>query len=115
MPFAIVFPGQGSQRPGMGQAWRSSASWSVVERLSQVTGRDVGRLLTEADADELKATANAQMATFALSLVILDAARQVLAGTGGQPVGVAGHSLGEYSALVCAGVLLLEDAAQVVA
>ena len=108
---ALLFPGQGSQRAGMGQAWRATPSWALVDRLSEVTGRDLGHLLTTADADELKSTGNAQLATFTLSLVILDAARDRL----GQPAAVAGHSLGEYTALVAAHVLLPEDGARLVA
>ena len=95
--------------------WQSGRSWSVVESLSKVTGRDIGRLLTTADADELKRTSNAQLATFTLSLVILDAARSALTEAGLEPIGVAGHSLGEYTALVAAGVLQPEGAATLVA
>lgn len=109
---ALLFPGQGSQRPGMGAPWRDHPSWAVVERVAVATGRDVAQLLTEADADTLKATRNAQLAAFCLSMVILDAARASGLET---PAAVAGHSLGEYSALVAAGVLSLEDGARLVA
>ena len=93
--------------------WQSGGSWAVVESLSDVTGRDIGRLLTTADAEELKLTSNAQLATFTLSLVILDAARHAWAGV--EPIAVAGHSLGEYTALVAAGVLQPKVAATLVA
>ncbi|MGH9125641.1 MAG: ACP S-malonyltransferase, partial [Acidimicrobiales bacterium] len=76
---AFLFPGQGAQRPGMGVAWQHHSSWRVVEELSSVTGRDIGHLLTAADADELKVTANAQLATFTLCLVIFDAVRTATA------------------------------------
>jgi [acyl-carrier-protein] S-malonyltransferase len=109
---ALLFPGQGSQRPGMGLPWRHHRSWAVVDRIAAATGRDLAVLLTEADAETLKATRNAQLAAFGLSMVILDAARS--AGLG-RPVAAAGHSLGEYSALVAAGVLSLEDGARLVA
>jgi [acyl-carrier-protein] S-malonyltransferase len=109
---ALLFPGQGSQRPGMGLAWRDHRSWAVVERIAAATGRDLAVLLTEADAETLRATRNAQLAAFGLSMVILDAARS--AGLA-EPVVAAGHSLGEYSALVAAGVLSLEDGARLVA
>ncbi|MDQ1391706.1 MAG: [acyl-carrier-protein] S-malonyltransferase [Acidimicrobiaceae bacterium] len=109
---AFIFPGQGSQRPGMGEAWRDTESWSLVKRLSAVTGRDIERLLVDADAAELKVTGNAQLATFTLSLVILDAMR---ARADPPPAAVAGHSLGEYSALVAAGVLESSEGARLVA
>ncbi len=111
--YALLFPGQGSQRAGMGAPWRDHPSWAVVERLSDASGIDLADLLVDADADTLRATANAQPATFALSLVILDAVGR--AGLAGDPAAVAGHSLGEYSALVAAGVLADTDAARLVA
>ena len=99
---AFVFPGQGSQRPGMGEAWKGTRAWRRVEAFSDATGRDIARLLLTADGDELKTTTNAQLATFTLSLVILAAVRE----TGcPEPVAVAGHSLGEYTGLVAAGVV----------
>ncbi len=109
--YAFVFPGQGSQRPGMGQAWRETVWWPLVDRLGEATGRDIGRLLLDAEVDELKVTDNAQLATFTLSLVIHDAVRAALPG----PAAVAGHSLGEYTALVAAGVLEAADGARLVA
>jgi [acyl-carrier-protein] S-malonyltransferase len=109
---ALIFPGQGSQRPGMGQPWREHPSWSVVDRLSEATGRDLTALLTTADADVLRATRNSQIATFTLSLVILDAARRAGLDATPSAIGaVAGHSLGEYTALVAAGVLTAEAGA----
>jgi [acyl-carrier-protein] S-malonyltransferase len=91
----------------MGLPWLGHPSWAVVAELSEATGRDLGHLLVDADAEELRATRNAQLATFTLSLVVLDAVtKAVLAGTGaGALTATAGHSLGEYSALVAAGVL----------
>jgi [acyl-carrier-protein] S-malonyltransferase len=108
---ALTFPGQGSQRPGMGSAWTAAPSWALVDRASDVAGRDVAALLLEADADELKATRNAQLTTFVASLVALDALRN--AGLPA-PDGVAGHSLGEYTALTAAGALSFEDGVRLV-
>jgi [acyl-carrier-protein] S-malonyltransferase len=111
---ALLFPGQGSQRPQMGAPWTGHPAWAVVDKLSDATGRDIAQLLTEADADTLKATRNAQLAAFALSLVTLYAARA--SGLEYVPVrAVAGHSLGEYTALVAAGALPAEAAARLVA
>ncbi len=109
--YALIFPGQGSQRPGMGRPWVDTPSWAVVEQLGGQTGRDIAHLLTDAGGDELKVTSNAQLATFTLSLAILEATRPVLSDG---VTAVAGHSLGEYTALVAAGALSPADAAQLV-
>jgi len=98
---AFTFPGQGSQKPAMGEAWQDHPSWDLVARASEASGRDVAALLLQADADELKLTHNAQLSTFVLSMVVFDAVRR--RGIGASHV--AGHSLGEYSALVAAGVI----------
>jgi [acyl-carrier-protein] S-malonyltransferase len=108
---AFMFPGQGSQRPGMGTPWREHPSFELVEQASDITGRDVARLLCDADAEALKQTHNAQLATFVLSLVVLDGAERV----GLEPSLCAGHSLGEYTALVAAGAVGYEDALRLVA
>ena len=110
----MIFPGQGSQRPAMGAPWRDHPSWAVVERVSAATSRDVASLLLDADAETLQATRNAQPAAFALSLLVLDATRR--AGLADFAVtAAAGHSLGEYSALVATGVLEPEAGARLVA
>jgi [acyl-carrier-protein] S-malonyltransferase len=98
----------------MGVPWQNHPAWSEVATLSEATGRDVASLLVEADAETLKATRNAQLAAYALSLVVLRAARSSgLADT--RAAAVAGHSLGEYTALVAAGALEAEDGARLVA
>lgn len=107
---AFTFPGQGSQRSGMGRPWVEHPSWEVVEEASAVAGKDVGRLLLEAEQDELTLTANAQLATFVLSLVVLDAIERV----GVEPTMCAGHSLGEYTALAASGALGFEDGVRLV-
>lgn len=107
---AFTFPGQGSQRPGMGAAWAEHPSWELVDEASEVAGRDLARLLLEADADELVQTQNAQLTTFLTSLVTLDAVER----TGVEPARVAGHSLGEYTALVAAGAVSFEDGVRLV-
>jgi [acyl-carrier-protein] S-malonyltransferase len=95
----------------MGAAWRDHPSFELVEQASEVTGRDVAALLLEADQATLTRTDNAQLATFVQSLVVLDAAERV----GLEPGALAGHSLGEYSALVASGALDFEDGLRLVA
>ncbi len=106
----FTYPGQGSQKPGMGAAWADHPSWELVEEASDAAGRDVARLLLDAKADELKETNNAQLATFVLSMVTLDAVSRI----GAEAAGHAGHSLGEYSALTASGAIDFSDAVQLV-
>ncbi len=108
---AFTFPGQGSQKPQMGAAWTAHPSWELVDEAADATNRDVAHLLMEADAEELTQTRNAQLATFVLSMVMLDAIERL----GLTPEVHAGHSLGEYSALCSAGVIGFEDAVRLVA
>lgn len=112
---ALLFPGQGSQRPQMGVPWREHPAWAVVDRVSEAAGRDAASLLLDADAETLKATRNSQLAAFALSLVILYAARSSGLEYVPPPAAVAGHSLGEYTALTAAGALEPAGAARLVA
>jgi len=107
---AFTFPGQGSQRSGMGHAWVEHPSWEVATEASEIAGRDLTELLLEAPMDELTRTANAQLATFVMSLVVLDAVERL----GLFPAACAGHSLGEYTALVASGALSLSDGTRLV-
>jgi [acyl-carrier-protein] S-malonyltransferase len=107
---AFTFPGQGSQRPGMGRPWADHDSWELVEEASSTTDRDLGRLLLDADAEELRDTRNAQLTTFVLSLMVLDAVERL----GLEPKVCAGHSLGEYTALVASGALAFEEGVRLV-
>ena len=102
---AFTFPGQGSQRPGMGRPWVDHESWELVGEASEIAGKDVARLLLDADADELKDTRNAQLTTYVASLMVLDAVERL----GIEPSFCAGHSLGEYTALTATGALAFED------
>jgi len=106
----FMYPGQGSQVPGMGASWKEHPSWELVAEASEVAGRDIGQLLIDADADTLKLTRNSQLTTFVLSMVVFDAVTRI----GVEAAGHAGHSLGEYSALTAAGVVDFGDAVQLV-
>jgi [acyl-carrier-protein] S-malonyltransferase len=105
-----LFPGQGAIRPAVGQAWKRCSAWDIVSDLSDVAHVDIAQLLLDADLDTLVSTENAQLATFALSMV----GWQHYLLTHEPPAFVAGHSLGEFSAYVAAGVLGLDDACRVV-
>ncbi|MGH9187981.1 MAG: ACP S-malonyltransferase [Acidimicrobiales bacterium] len=108
---AFTFPGQGSQKPGMGQPWVDHDSWELVAEASEATERDIDHLLLHADADELRHTRNSQLSTYVLSLVVLDAVERL----GVDATFMAGHSLGEYSALTAAGALDFADGVRLVA
>lgn len=105
---ALVFPGQGSQAVGMGrELGEASPRW---EAASAALGFDLRRLCFEGPEADLALTANTQPAILAASIVALDA----LAAAGVSCDFVAGHSLGEYSALVAAGALEFADAVRTV-
>ena len=94
----------------MGRPWVDHESWDLVQEASEVSGRDVTRLLLDADADELKDTRNAQLTTFVSSLMVLDAVERL----GVEPSYCAGHSLGEYTALTATGALAFDDGVRLV-
>ena len=94
----------------MGAAFVDDPSWRLVAEASEAAGRDIGHLLLEADASELVETRNAQLGTFVHSMVALDALRR----HGLEPDAVAGHSLGELSALCAAGVVSFADGVRLV-
>ncbi len=111
-PFAFVFPGQGSQSVGMLDAWGDHpAVVDTLREASDALGEDVGRLIKEGPKEALGLTTNTQP----VMLVAGVAAWRAWRAEGGElPAAVAGHSLGEYSALVAAEVLTLADAAPLV-
>jgi [acyl-carrier-protein] S-malonyltransferase len=110
---AFVYPGQGSQRPAMGAELKEAEPelyGRYVGLADEVSGLPVSRTMAEGSIEELTDTAIAQPAIFALSLALTELARKadVL------PAFVAGHSLGEYTAVVSAGVLSVEDGMRLV-
>lgn len=115
MADAFVFPGQGSQAVGMGRdlAAAFAPAREVFEEVDEALGRNLSRLMFEGPESDLTLTANAQPALMAVSLAVV----RVLAKEGGVHLSdraqfVAGHSLGEYSALCAAGALPLAETAR---
>ncbi len=106
-----LFPGQGSLSGGAGVPWRDSQHWDVVDTVSGVAGVDVAALLLDASDEDVVRTDRAQLATFALSIL----GYRELVDTGVRPRYVLGHSLGEFSGLVAAGLLSLEEGARLIA
>jgi len=111
-PFAFVFPGQGSQAVGMLDAWAGHpAVAAAVQEASDALGEDVGRLIAEGPKEALALTTNTQPVMLVAGVAAYRAWR---AEGGAEPAVMAGHSLGEYSALVAAGSMSLADAAPLV-
>lgn len=107
-PFAFVFPGQGSQSVGMLDAWGDHpAVRQALDEASNALGEDIARLIHDGPKDQLDLTTNTQPVMLAAAIACYRAWR---AEGGAEPAAVAGHSLGEYSALVAAGALTLADA-----
>jgi len=106
--FAFVFPGQGSQAVGMLDAWGDDAVVrQVLAEASDALGEDVAKLIHEGPKDQLDLTTNTQPVMLTAGIACY---RAWIAQTGLVPSVVAGHSLGEYTALVAAGALSLADA-----
>ncbi|HEV8429781.1 MAG TPA: ACP S-malonyltransferase [Pyrinomonadaceae bacterium] len=110
---AMIFPGQGSQSPGMGKelAENSPAARQVFEEADDALGFAISRLCFDGPAEDLQLTENTQPAILTVSVAAFRAMRE--AGISA-PAFVAGHSLGEYSALVAAGAMSLSDAVRTV-
>ena len=110
---AAMFPGQGSQKPGMGaDFFESDAGHEVVTRIHSATGADIRALCLNTDEDALRQTQNAQMALYACGVA---AYKSLVAAGGPIPKVFAGHSIGEYAALAAAEWISIEDGARLVA
>ncbi len=111
---ALVFPGQGTQHVGMGHYLYENfqSARAIIDQADSVLGYSLSRLMFEGPSDQLEDTLNAQPAILTVSVAALEALREQMHSVGQklQPVYVAGHSLGEYSALVAAGSLEFRDA-----
>jgi [acyl-carrier-protein] S-malonyltransferase len=106
--FAFIFPGQGSQSVGMLDAWGDHAAVrETLAEASSALGEDVARLIREGPKEALDLTTNTQPVMLTAGVACY---RSWRAEGGAEPAAVAGHSLGEYSALVAAGALTLADA-----
>jgi [acyl-carrier-protein] S-malonyltransferase len=107
-PFAFVFPGQGSQSVGMLDAWGDHpAVRATLQEASAALGEDIARLIHEGPKEALELTTNTQPVMLTAAIACYRAWRHE---GGDEPAAVAGHSLGEYSALVAAGALSLDEA-----
>mgnify|MGYP000947057823 FL=1 len=110
--FAFVFPGQGSQSVGMLDAWGDHAVVSqTLQEASDALGEDVAKLIREGPKEVLSLTTNTQPVMLVAGVA---AYRVWMSEVGIAPAAVAGHSLGEYTALVAAGALTLQQAAPLV-
>ena len=111
-PFAFIFPGQGSQSVGMLDGWADDAVVAeTVREASDALGEDLGKLVREGPKEALALTTNTQPVMLVAGVA---AYRVWMSRTGIAPLAVAGHSLGEYSAMVAAGVLTMAQAAPLV-
>jgi [acyl-carrier-protein] S-malonyltransferase len=112
MKIAFVFPGQGSQAVGMLDAFGGEAAvQEVLSRAGQALGEDLGRLIAGGPVEQLNLTVNTQPAMLVAGLAVY---RAWLAAGGAVPAVMAGHSLGEYTALTAAGAIPLDAAVKLV-
>jgi [acyl-carrier-protein] S-malonyltransferase len=116
LKFAFVFPGQGSQYVGMGLALSeaSAAAAEVFASADEALGEPISMLAFEGPDDQLTLTVNSQPAILATSIAYIKAAEDKAGGALPQAAFYAGHSMGQYSAMVAAGVITLQDGVRLV-
>ena len=102
---AVVFPGQGTQAPAMAAPWRDHEAWGVVERAEKVLDQPLAPLLTDPD-HRPSGTREAQLAVLLTSLVAWEAVQPALAAP---PAAMAGHSLGQVTAVIAAGAVGIDE------
>lgn len=115
MKYALIFPGQGAQRPGMGKDIYDSyaSARRIFDEADEALGFSLSEIIFNGTPEELAHTAITQPAILTVSIAFFRALEQEI-GTAVEPVCMAGHSLGEYTALVAAGALSLKDGVRLV-
>jgi [acyl-carrier-protein] S-malonyltransferase len=113
MNYTFLFPGQGSQKVGMGKDFFSSLEWAKrrFDECNEILSRDLASIIFNGPEDQLTQTKNTQPALFTLESIICDALKE----RGIFPGFAAGHSLGEYGALYAAGAISFKDGLSIVA
>lgn len=111
MPTAVVFPGQGSQSPGFALPWIDHPAHHLIATAETAAGRPLADLVTDPDAD-LGPTRASQLSVLLGSLIVWEAVRPLLDADDGPPIGFAGHSLGQITALIASGAVDLDDGLQ---
>lgn len=102
---AMLFPGQGSQTPGMGKVFENASEFSIARDAGDILNIDTTKLLCDESPDALKTTHDSQLAILITSLMSYERLKQ----KGHDPICFAGHSLGQVTALICAGAMSFED------
>lgn len=102
---ALLFPGQGTQSPGMGKVFADTKYFDIAKNASDVLGQDLASLICDESPDALSSTHNAQLAVLITSLMSYEKFKE----KNETPICFAGHSLGQVTALICAGVLSFEE------